>query len=516
MIFNGFVGPTYENHSLNVDAQRCINWYPELVESGTGKSRYAYHPTPGFTQVVDTEETLRGLFVVRPEPISDLGALPYLDRLFSTHDGRLVEFTDPFDTGTLTMTDRGEFPTPGGTGDPVTFASNGQELIMSNKEGEVYLFDLTSHVLSGPISNVTGWLLGFIDGFFVAANSTQFQISGLYDGSTWNPLDFATPESSPDGITDMLIDHGEIVIGGVNTIQFWRNTGAADFPFAPVHTVEYGVLQGTMKRQDNSVFFVGSDDRGGFAVYRLNGYQPQRISTHAIEERISQPGRPFKGRAFTYSERGHSFYVLVNVSRLGASADETSLVYDCATQLWHERGTHIGGDSFEFELSSTGVIEAQTGFQSLPVLDHVFAFGKHLVNPFNGGLCEMSNDAYEDELLMATVVNPQKRIVRLRRGPYLTNERKRVLFQRMELDIETGEGNDNDPEPEVRLRWSDNGGKTYGNYVTARLGREGEYDHDVVFHRLGSGSNRVFEVSTIAKTKVSIANAYIEVKAARH
>lgn len=49
MKFNGFIGPTYQLDSVNVDAQRCINLYPEIIESGNGKEgRVKYlRSTPG-------------------------------------------------------------------------------------------------------------------------------------------------------------------------------------------------------------------------------------------------------------------------------------------------------------------------------------------------------------------------------------------------------------------------------------------------------------------------------------
>src|SRR5690242_4130845 len=41
------VGPSYQSQSLAADCQRTVNWYPESIESGDGKSRIALYPTPG-------------------------------------------------------------------------------------------------------------------------------------------------------------------------------------------------------------------------------------------------------------------------------------------------------------------------------------------------------------------------------------------------------------------------------------------------------------------------------------
>ena len=37
MKFQGFIGPSYNLTTVDIDAQRCINMYPQMVESGLGK-----------------------------------------------------------------------------------------------------------------------------------------------------------------------------------------------------------------------------------------------------------------------------------------------------------------------------------------------------------------------------------------------------------------------------------------------------------------------------------------------
>lgn len=41
------VGPSYSSQSVNADAETCINWYPEQIESGAGNSPLALYPSPG-------------------------------------------------------------------------------------------------------------------------------------------------------------------------------------------------------------------------------------------------------------------------------------------------------------------------------------------------------------------------------------------------------------------------------------------------------------------------------------
>lgn len=55
MKFPGFIGPAYTLDSVNVDAQRCVNMYPEKIESGFGKEGQLIYlkATPGLEKVLE-------------------------------------------------------------------------------------------------------------------------------------------------------------------------------------------------------------------------------------------------------------------------------------------------------------------------------------------------------------------------------------------------------------------------------------------------------------------------------
>lgn len=55
MKLEGFIGPAYTLDSVNVDAQRCVNLYPEVIESGRGKeAQVAYlRATPGLEEIAE-------------------------------------------------------------------------------------------------------------------------------------------------------------------------------------------------------------------------------------------------------------------------------------------------------------------------------------------------------------------------------------------------------------------------------------------------------------------------------
>ena len=72
MRFQGFIGPSYQLRSVNVDSQRCINLYPEADELGTGKEKEvaALVSTPGKRLFANI-----GTLAIRGQYATSLGTL---------------------------------------------------------------------------------------------------------------------------------------------------------------------------------------------------------------------------------------------------------------------------------------------------------------------------------------------------------------------------------------------------------------------------------------------------------
>src|SRR5437899_8354938 len=61
----GFVGQSYSSQSVSADAQRTMNFYPEIIESGAGKSSAVLYPTPGLISLYALgTDPIRGLYTV--------------------------------------------------------------------------------------------------------------------------------------------------------------------------------------------------------------------------------------------------------------------------------------------------------------------------------------------------------------------------------------------------------------------------------------------------------------------
>ena len=162
--------------------------------------------------------------------------------------------------------------------------------------------------------------------------------------------------------------------------------------------------------------------------------------------------------------------------------------YDVSESHWAERG---------YWNTATGTYSAHRGRY------HAFCFGAHLVGDYsNGSLYQMSS-AFADD-----AGNPLRW---LRAAPHVTDEAKSLFYSQFQLDMQVGGGLPGNSTPQIVLRWSNDGGFTWGNEHWASAGALGKYMTRVIWRRLGRSRNRVYEVSGSDPVPVlCLIGAYLE------
>jgi hypothetical protein len=331
--------------------------------------------------------------------------------------------------------------------------------------------------------------VGYLDGYFVFNEpaSQRVWVTSLLDGTSVDPLDFASAEGNPDNIVALLVDHREVWLFGTTSIEVWYNAGLADFPLARIEGafMETGCLAPySVAKLDNTVFWLGSDARGNGIVYRNQGYNAQRVSTHAVEWQLQQYSNLSDAIAYTYQQDGHAFYVL---SFPGANQ---TWCFDVSTGLWHERA---GWDGVNFTRHRS---QCQVNFDN-----------KIIVGDWQGPkLYVMDTDVYDDD------GDVQRWLRSWRALPTGQNTLKRTAHHALQLDCESGVGlnSGQGSDPRVMLRWSDDGGHTWSNEHWANMGKLGEYGKRVIWRRLGMTTklrDRVYEISGSDPVKIAIMGA---------
>jgi len=202
-------------------------------------------------------------------------------------------------------------------------------------------------------------------------------------------------------------------------------------------------------------------------VWRLDGYQTTKISTIEIDQRIASYAFIENALGMSYQQDGHLFYVLQF-----PSANET-LVYDLSTQLWHARA---------YKQPNTEVLSlwrpACLCFSASLVLG-----GDHE----NGNIYALDYDNYTDD---------GAAIMRLYETRSSNNNQFWLFYNSVQVHIEAGTGliTGQGKDPVLMLRYSDDGGHTWSNWLFSPMGKIGQYGARAKFNRLGRGRNRVFQI----------------------
>lgn len=466
-----FVGPSYTLESVAYDCQRSLNVYPIKSESGTSKAVAALEGTPGTDSVVTLPK-----FPTR-------GSIEQNGRCFFIAGNGFYElFAD------MSYTEWGTLNTSTGN---TSIATNGNQVcVVDNPNG--YIFDLTTNTLT----EITDpYYLGavtvtYLDGYFVfnKPDSQVYFISALYDGMTGDPLDFASAEGSPDNLVAVETVHQQVWLFGGQTTQVVYNSGEAAFPLSVVQgslmmygcTAPYSVVTSA-----NTVFWIGNDQDGAGVVFMSSGgYQPQRISTHAVELAIQSYANLQDASAYTYQENGHYFYCI------NFPSGNSTWVFDVELQLWHERAYFSNGE-----------------YSRQRQWNHVYAFGMHLVGDYETG------DVYNQSLTIFT--DNGAAIRRLRTFPHYAEDLQYLYFHQLQIDMQVGIGLDGTTtqpgyDPQIMLQWSNDGGNTWSNEYWVSAGKIGEYKTRAIWRRLGRARDRVFRVIFSAPCKTYWIAAHVQ------
>ena len=367
MILPGFLGPSARSRAYTLDNERTVNLYPELREKGNPKSGMALLPVPC---CVATYSLPAG-------PIRDI----------YSQDGECwavagTAFCELFANGAYIV--RG---TVAADAYPATISSNGQNghQLFITSGGLGYIYDL----ITKDIEQITddGFPYPVASGGFVASSfvvlqrsTNKFYFSALNNGLVWSGLDVAQTSLTADDKIGMTINHGEVWLWGTQRSEIWVPQVGGSSAFAPIPgtIIESGTIAGfSPSRLDNTIYLLGGDERGANIAYRMNGYTPERVSTHAIETYLnSLPGGTSGALSWTYQEEGHAFYVLQVPNA------DTTLVYDVATDLWHQRA-----------LWDTDLIRDVPDYGRC----HTFVWGRHLVgDQYSGTVFVQRLDASQD------------------------------------------------------------------------------------------------------------------------
>jgi hypothetical protein len=299
------------------------------------------------------------------------------------------------------------------------------------------------------------------------------------------------------------------------------------FPFQriPGTSTQHGIgAQFSLSRLGNSFAYVSRNNRGQAQIMQMNGYIPQRISTHAVENTLTNQDVS-DAIAWTYQLEGHEVYVISFPSL------ELTWAYDATTQMWHKWLYWTTQGSYQRHRGNCNAL-----FQ-----------GMVLVGDYsNGKIYMLDRTNYTDD---------GQTIRRLRRAPHLVTDLQRQYFDELQIQFQPGVGttglstqtfsNTNiyigstfyitasgnltipplavyiladqisvdgqtTTNPQAMLRWSNDGGSTWSREYWVSIGQLGKYRNRAIWRRLGTARDRIYEVAISDPVNAVIVSANLK------
>jgi hypothetical protein len=374
-----------------------------------------------------------------------------------------------------------------GSGGAGTYTVSASQTVSST---DIYAINWTVlPATDGPFEG--GGTVDITDNYFVynKPNSQLWAASDLLSPIT-DPLSFASKDGSPDDLVSIIVDRREVYLLGEMSSEVWINSGAVPFPFTriPGTSTQQGIAaQYSMSRMGNSFAYVSKNNRGEAMIVRMNGYFPERISTHAVETTLVNQNVS-NALAWTYQLEGHEVYV-VTFPSIGTNG--LTWAYDNTTGLWHKWLYRNNQNEFERHRGNCCAFFNQ----------------QVLVGDYeNGKIYQLGRNFYTDD---------GQTIRRIRRAPHITTDLQRQYFHELQIQfqpgvgVSTGQGDD----PQAMLRWSNDGGSTWSNEYWTTIGKQGKYLNRAIWRRLGFSRDKVFEVSISDPVKAVIISANLKAEA---
>ncbi len=443
--------------SVAINNQLSQNCY--VVPSPRGRNNVAMVGSMGTASFSGTSGTMRGCHVLK--------GISYF-----------VAGTSLFQVDSLgNYTTLGNVP---GTG-MVSIADDATSLIVVNGTTTGYYYNTSTSTFSTVTFPAKAYTVSFLDTYIAFSSDDQrWYLSAVGDSDSFSALDFASAIKSPDPLLAIFEDHSEFILFGEKTIEPWFNSANVDFAFSQntAGVMERGTYaRFSIVKEDNTLFFLGDD----LLVYRLEGYQPVRISNDSTENQLSDILKDGNQEdlqnayGIVYTEHGHKFYQLT-------IPNQVTLVYNVATKEWHEN--------------------KHWNYETHHAVCYCNAYGKHLIGALDGQVYELSRNYYDDA---GTTLR------RLRRSNYYSVEDKIMHWKKIKFifdfgttEVLTGQGSD----PKVVIRWSYDSGRTFRNEKTVPLGVAGDYLAKAIRRNCGSSRSRLIEFYVTDPVPFFLIDAY--------
>lgn len=262
-----------------------------------------------------------------------------------------------------------------------------------------------------------------------------------------DPLNFASAERIPDSIESVNILMDEVWFLGSEGPEVWQTAQDIDLPFQRINGRVYNegcISRDTVVQSVNESLpcLIWVTQTGSVAM--AQGSSVGIISSESVEEKLKVATNL---RAYGFRKNRHDFYVL--------TGDDFTYVYDITRKEWSRWSTYLQ----DYWYAHLGLMVDSVVYTGSAVDNKIWKL----------------EEGYTDDGLP---------VVREVSGVVLNNG-KAMKCSVVYVRVNSGWAPDYNIEPQLELRWSDDQGSSWSNYISISMGRKGQYKTDTIFRSLG-------------------------------
>lgn len=514
-----WVTPEYELRSFNAASKRTINMYPQSGE-GQAKTDWILIGTPG-TKLWQDLSSIAG-------PTARCRGMYYTStsRLFSVYGNLLIETY--YDNGVDDFVNVQRYAFGSSGPNRISMTDNGRYLVLVDGVN-MYNYNLDTNTVSIPSLPFTKPLQveylaqrifcitadqdpttnAGTDRDGIKQNMIWWSDLGLDGPLNWDPLSFASAETSADPIIRMAKRQGQLWLFGPRSYEVWDSSSDPEQPiqFAGGSGSEIGCTSPySVVTLGDQVFWVGSSSSGKDQVFMSTGYNAQRVSNHSIERFLNQAAElTTQIIGFSYQQEGHGFVIWTIPQGAVNQNGNRTFVFDVSTNMWHERASR---DNVTNQLNAWEPLYSSYAFNRVVV--------GNVISPV---LMELSLDYYYDYApITANTPNGVKPLVRIHQGPQYWDDLRLLRHKEFQIDMQTGIGTQvgQGYQPQAMLQWSDDGGATWSSEYWTSIGKIGEYNARVRWRQLGMSRERVYKCVISDPIQVTMLDARLITEESRN
>ena len=453
-----------------VNAQQRLNCFFEVIPSGEKGVNIFIRPTPGY-QLFTT---------LSSGPLQ--GWIVNLNTLYVMAGGIFYSVNaagEPTIIGTTL---------PGNSTAPVSMSCNGRQvLVCTGSSGWIYTITKGTYGINQTSINAGSFYrisdanfnqnatsCCYLNTFFIIPGATngEFQISNSFDGTVWPALQFATAQYASDQILRIAAWTGTLVLFCSTHIEFWQDTGDYPFPFRLLGgtSQDWGIAAPLSAAPFNNTYiFLATNAAGSVQIMLFNGYQPQRVSDHNIENIINTMEIIEDAIGFSYTLDGHIFYQLTFPN------GGMSFLYDGITNMWSI--LQSGTESFTPHAARNGIS---------------FANNYYIYDSNTGNIYEFDDEFGTDN---------GSPIIRRIQSRHIQDKGNKFSLVELFLDVNLGSTLQQGPAgiyvpgstPQISMQYSKDNANTWISERWTSIGLVGQYSGPrAIWRRCGQGIDYVF------------------------